>query len=346
MSTAESTLAARRPAGQKRGTEYADLMGRVRKAGLLERNARASMIRIAVNAVLYLGGWAAFVLIGDSWWQLATAAYLAVIFTWTGFLAHEAGHKQVFRTRRANDLAGVLHGDLAIGLALNWWCDKHHRHHANPNTEGMDPDIDSAAVVFTEAQGGARRGFRRRIARHQAALFFPMLLLEALSLHVQGIIAIATPGYRQRKREAALFTVHVLAYLGGVFLVLPPLKALAFIAVHQGLLGIYLGCAFAPNHKGMPILAADDDTDFLRRQVLTSRNVRGGRLLDLALGGLNYQIEHHLFPSMPRSALRRARPIVRDFCLEHGIAYAETGLLDSYGRVLGHLRDVGRTPAV
>jgi fatty acid desaturase len=350
VSTAESTLATERPArgrpdGGKRGTEYAELMGRVRKAGLLERRARASAVRIAVNAALYIGGWAAFVAIGDSWWQLATAAYLAVVFTWTGFLAHEAGHKQVFRTRRANDLAGILHGDLAIGLAFNWWCDKHHRHHANPNTEGMDPDIDSSAVVFTPAQGGARRGLRRLIARYQAALFFPLLLLEAASLHVQGIIAIATPGYRQRGREAALFALHVIAYTGGVFLVLPPLKAVAFIAVQQGLLGVYLGCAFAPNHKGMPILSADDDTDFLRRQVLTSRNVRGGRVLDMALGGLNYQIEHHLFPSMPRSALRHARPIVKSFCEEHNISYAETGLFDSYSRVLGHLRDVGRTPA-
>jgi fatty acid desaturase len=268
-----------------------------------------------------------------------------VIFAWTGFLAHDAGHKQVFRTRRANDLAGVLHGNLALGLAFNWWCDKHHRHHANPNTEGLDPDIDIAVVVFTPAQGAARRGLRRLIARHQAALFFPMLLLEAVSLHVQGVIAIAVPGYRQRGREAALFAVHVVAYAGMVFLVLPPLKAVVFVVVQQGLLGLYLGCAFAPNHKGMPILTADDQTDFLRRQVLTARNVRGGRLLDLALGGLNYQIEHHLFPSMPRSKLRRARPIVRDFCAEVGIAYVETGLFDSYGRVLGHLHTVGRAPA-
>ena len=87
-----------------------------------------------------------------------------------------------------------------------------------------------------------------------------------------------------------------------------------FILVQQGLFGFYLGCSFAPNHKGMPILAAADKTDFLRRQVLTSRNVRGGWLTDLALGGLNYQIEHHLFPSMPRAQPAPAQPLVRAFC--------------------------------
>jgi Fatty acid desaturase len=79
------------------------------------------------------------------------------------------------------------------------------------------------------------------------------------------------------------------------------------------MLGLYLGSVFAPNHKGMPILSRDDDSDFLRRQVLTARNVRGGRLTDLLLGGLNYQIEHHLFPSMPRPSLRRAQPLVHAY---------------------------------
>ena len=81
--------------------------------------------------------------------------------------------------------------------------------------------------------------------------------------------------------------------------------------VQQGLFGLYLGCSFAPNHKGMPTLTEADRLDFLRRQVLTSRNVRGGCLVDFVLGGLNYQIEHHLFPSMPRPNLRHAQPIVR-----------------------------------
>jgi fatty acid desaturase len=91
----------------------------------------------------------------------------------------------------------------------------------------------------------------------------------------------------------------------------------------------------------MPILAADDQTDFLRRQVLTSRNVRGSRLIDFALGGLNYQIEHHLFPSMPRPNLRHSQAIVREFCHQHGIAYCQTTLLRSYAQTLQHLHQVG-----
>jgi fatty acid desaturase len=115
-----------------------------------------------------------------------------------------------------------------------------------------------------------------------------------------------------------------------------------FILVQQGLLGFYLGCSFAPNHKGMPVLAAGDKTDFLRRQVLTSRNVRGGWLTDFALGGLNYQIEHHLFPSMPRPSLRRAQPLVAAFCAEHELPYCQASLLGSYAQALRHLNTIGK----
>lgn len=93
----------------------------------------------------------------------------------------------------------------------------------------------------------------------------------------------------------------------------------------------------------MPSLTAAEEADFLRRQVLTSRNVRGHWLIDAALGGLNYQIEHHLFPSMPRPNLRRAQPIVRTFCEEHRVAYLETGLFASYAQGLRHLDTVGKS---
>jgi fatty acid desaturase len=134
---------------------------------------------------------------------------------------------------------------------------------------------------------------------------------------------------------------HFAVYLSALFVVLPPGMAIAFLAVHQCLFGVYLGSIFAPNHKGMPILTGRDRPDFLRRQVLTARNVRGGRLLDLMMGGLNHQIEHHLFPSMPSPHLRRARPIVRRYCRELGVDYLETGLLASYRQALASLHQAG-----
>jgi fatty acid desaturase len=122
-------------------------------------------------AGLLAAAWTGFVLIGDSWWQLAVAGFLAFVFTQIGFLGHDAGHRQIFRSKRANYLVGLLHGNLAIGLSYGWWVDKHNRHHAHPNTEDKDPDIDIGALAFTAGQARAKRSrVTRFIARHQRYL--------------------------------------------------------------------------------------------------------------------------------------------------------------------------------
>jgi fatty acid desaturase len=69
--------------------------------------------------------------------------------------------------------------------------------------------------------------------------------------------------------------------------------------------------------------------------------VNGGRLTDYVLGGLNYQIEHHLFPKMPRPNLRHAQSVVRAYCDAHDLGYTQTSAMRSYTQVLAHLHEVG-----
>jgi fatty acid desaturase len=328
------------------GTEYAALSRLVRQEGLLERRRSWYGWRIAVTGLALVGSWALFVLVGNSWWQLAVAVLLAVVFAQLGFLGHDAGHRQIFASRKWNYALGVVCGNLAIGLSYGWWVSKHNRHHANPNTEGEDPDIIIPVLAFSGGRARAAAGLRRVIFRYQAYLLGPMLLAEGLSLHVSSIQALSrrrsARAIRSRTAETVLLVVHFAACLTVVFVVLSPVKAVVFILVQQGLFGFYLGCSFAPNHKGMPLLSPEDKVGFLQRQVLTSRNVRGGWLTDAALGGLNYQIEHHLFPSMPRPSLRRAQPLIAAFCAEHGLTYTETSLIGSYAQALSYLNQVGK----
>ncbi|HEX2301203.1 MAG TPA: acyl-CoA desaturase, partial [Pseudonocardiaceae bacterium] len=268
------------------------------------------------------------------------AVFFAVMFGQLSFIGHDAGHKQIFRTGRANDIVGFWHGGM-VGLSYASWMNQHTRHHANPNHEDDDPDIHIPAIAFSTEQALERRGFFRWMAKRQAFLFFPMLLLEGFSLHASSVKALWRKNLRARTLEMLLLALHFAAYLTVVFLVLSPLTAVVFILVHQCLWGVYMGCAFAPGHKGMPTVKAGQKLDFLRKQVLTSRNVRGGVWVDFTLGALNYQVEHHLFPSMPRPNLRRAQPIVRAFCARKDIEYSQCGWLQTYGYVLRHLHAVG-----
>jgi len=126
-----------------------------------------------------------------------------------------------------------------------------------------------------------------------------------------------------------------------VFFVLGLSRGLLFVLVHQVIFGLYMGLVFAPNHKGMPMIENGVQLDFLQKQVITARNIKPGPITDWVYGGLNYQIEHHLFPSMPRNRLKDARAIVKPFCRAHGIPYAETGPFRSYLEILRYLDEIG-----
>jgi fatty acid desaturase len=322
---------------------HTELLREVRDAGLMERRYGSYAWHIGLSVAAFAATWVAFVLVGDSWWQLLVAAVLGIVVTQFGFLGHDAAHQQIFRSAAANRWAARIFAGAFAGLSLAWWRAKHNQHHKAPNQEGQDPDVAPGTIAFTPAIVAERTGFSGWMARNQGWLFFPLLTLEGLNLTVSSIRALRDTSTREpwRRLELAMVSLRLVGYVSVLLAFLPFGLALAFFAVQMAVFGVCLGASFAPNHKGMPIVPADMRLDFLRRQVLTSRNVRGNPVLDVAMGGLNYQIEHHLFPGMPRANLKRAQPYVRAHCRRHGIAYHEVGLLESYAIVVDYLNHVG-----
>jgi fatty acid desaturase len=307
----------------------------------MDRRLGSYAVHFAFNILGLLVVLAAMLVWRNSWWLMPWAAVLAVVSVQIGFLGHDIAHRQVSRRARTATVLGLLHANLLSGLSYGWWVDKHNAHHAHPNDLESDPDVRAGVLIFDVSQARERRGLAATVTRHQAWLFFPMLTFEAVNLYVAGIRTLVRPGYRYRSTELLLIALHTVVYLGLVVTTMTWAQGLVFIAVHQGLRGLYLGVSFAPNHKGMPVLSKADQADPFLRQVLTSRNIRGGPVVDWALGGLNYQIEHHLFPSMPRANLARAQVIVRDFCARDGVPYAESSAPSSYADVVRHLHAVG-----
>jgi fatty acid desaturase len=314
----------------------------IKQRGLLDQQPAYYTGKTAFTLGLLAVSLALLFILGDSWFQLLNAAYLAFVFVQISLLAHDFGHRQFsFHSSRKNDWLTLVFGNLLLGLSRQWWIDKHNEHHGHPNQVDLDPDVDIPLLAFEEEQALQKRGFPRFVVKYQAALIFPLALLQSLSMLSSSIEFLAAKKAKSTLVEAMMICAHFALYLGLLFSVLEPLQALLFIAVHRGLFGTYMVSIFAPNHKAMPLLERDSDVDFLRRQVLTSRNVIAHPITDFWYGGLNYQIEHHLFPRMPRNKLREAQPIIRGFCRDHSIAYHETGVLQSYREILQHLHKVG-----
>jgi fatty acid desaturase len=324
-----------------RPNEYAELKKFVRKEGLLEKQPRYYTYKILSTVGLLALSIAFLLLVHNFWLQLLNAAFMAFVFGQIGFLGHDGGHRQIFKATWKNDMIVLLQGNLLVGMSYSWWNDKHNAHHSHPNQLDMDPDIGIPAISFTKEQALSKRGFLRFLTKYQAFFFFPLLTLVGMDLQRVSIFYLMKTKVQRPLAEFSLIILHNVLYFGLIFSQLTLWQGIIFILVHQALFGLYLGMTFAPNHKGMPILEKASQMDFLQRQVLTARNVTSHPFNDYMYGGLNYQIEHHLFPSMPRNNLKRAQKIIKEYCASHSISFYETTSIQSFKEILTYLHEVG-----
>ncbi|MDQ0028666.1 fatty acid desaturase family protein [Arthrobacter bambusae] len=321
---------------------YSELLKSVKSAGLLERRSGFYIWVFVALMLLMAGTWLGFALIGESWYQLLIAAAVGILCTQLSFLAHEAGHKQIFASRRANDWSARILATGVAGISYSWWEQKHGAHHNHPNVISKDPDLQNNALVFHEDAAAERKGPLAFLTKKQGWFFFPLLTLLGLSLQFDSLrFVFSKQNVRHRPVETPILMARLSALPVLAFTFLPIGMAFAFLGVQIMVYGFYMGASFAPNHKGMPVLPKDSRADFLNRQILTSRNISGGRFMDFLLGGLNRQVEHHLFPDMARPQLHKAATIVREFCAKHSVPYTETTLVQSYSIVVRYLNDVG-----
>lgn len=317
----------------------------IKKAGLLDKKPRYYIGKLIQGGLLLaLSVWV-LARFDSLWVQVPNAVLLAFAFTQLGMIGHDAGHRQVFASGRHNKALGQVLLNLVLGFSHRWWVDKHNRHHNHPNHLDHDPDIQFPIVVFAPQQAADKPPVSRWFIRRQAYWFIPLLFLLSFSLWRDTFLFLwqhrrDATWHREWALEVVLIALHAVLYVGLLWWCLGPRDGLIFGLVHLGFLGLFLGSIFAANHKGMPLLDHGVELDFIRRQVLTSRNIRRHPVGDYWHGPLGNQIEHHLFPAMPRCNLRRAETIVKSYCADNDIPYHEAGTFASYGEILRHLHQV------
>ena len=320
---------------------YAELKRRVEAAGLLAKRPGYYTLMLVTNTVAFVTTLYLLNVFHSIWATIVIAIALGFVSGQLGFQLHDSGHRQMFPSRRLNTVIGIVTGNGLLGMSHGWWVDKHNRHHGNPNNQDLDPDIGIGVIAYSEEQALAKTGPARWIAKHQAQLFFPLLFGLAWTMHVSSVQFLLRTKEKLRWVEVGTLCLHAIAFLALLVVMVGPWRALLVIVIDKCVGGFYMASVFAPNHKGMPQIERGQELDFLRSQVLTSRNVRSNPGTDLLYGSLNYQIEHHLFPTMPRCNIRRAHRIVRAYCAELGIPYHETSIYRSYHEILSFLHEVG-----
>jgi fatty acid desaturase len=326
---------------EKQENAYAILRKKVTEEGLLKTQPLYYSTEILASICLFILAVIAIPRATTSLRQFCAASFLAFASTRLGFIVHDAGHKQVSRLPWKNDLIGILCADLLLGFSYSCWVETHNRHHRHPNQCGMDPDIEFPLLAFSTEQALKKSGIARQFVKYQVYLFLPLLLFEALSLKVDGFRFLLAQRTKFSTIDLVLLALHYLFWCSFLLHYMGPARSLAFAAEYLAVFGFSLGMIFVTNHKGMPLLDKNSRLDFVTRQVVTARNLRVNLIVGLLFGGLTCQIEHHLFPRMPRNRLPRARHFIQAHCSAQGIHYYETGLTQCYLEVINHLRDVG-----
>jgi fatty acid desaturase len=322
------------------GTQaYSQLKSEVTRAGILDRAYLFYAGLIAFGFVGYVASVAAIIAF-DHWLLLGLACLGFSFFSvQMAGLMHDSGHRAVFASIRNNDILGyICAGTLA--MVFDNWKTRHNMHHAHPNQEGLDPDVEIPFIATNAESYLKKRGFQRWLVKYQALYYYPLGSIVSFSNRL------GTLTYFLGNRSAGDWWKVSLYVIGALFLFVAPFIAFSFekalfvfVLVHVST-GIYLANCFAPNHKGMPMVAAG--LSFLEQQVITSRNVRGGFFTDLMLVGLNHQTEHHLFPYCPRNKLGLLQPYVERTCEGLGIQFTEVGLVETNRILLRELRNVPR----
>ena len=291
---------------------------------------------------------------------------LGIFFQQSFYLQHDAAHHQLFKNRLYGDLMGIITGDLFQGFSLQWWKSKHSSHHAVPNVVAHkpeicdsdgDPDIKTMPIfAFTMklAESARDNKLARFLIRFQAIYYFPFLAFSRFLMCIQSWVYVYTniPIHsvnkaceidRQRMphttlEKIALFLHHFINFW--ILSYMPRDHALAFWLISQMSGGFLFIIVFSLGHNGMPVYASKDRPDFWKLQVLTTRNITSNPFVDWFCGGLQYQIEHHLFPTLPRHSLSKVHPHVMKFCKENNIQVHETNMLVGSLEVLQLLSDV------
>jgi fatty acid desaturase len=323
---------------------YRRLRRTVIDAGLLERRYGYYLWRAPLCfAFLAVGLTLAFTVPVGLGWAALAGAVIGFAVGQIGLIGHDCGHHQVFKRAWPNWWVGQFCFSVMLGIGFWSWRWRHNVHHVETNDEEDDPDLSFGGFfTLNEEDAASRRGLSRVIVRYQAWLLMPVLFAMLSIVFRAAGWRYAIVDLRGRKRVVELS----LLVLNAVVWMLPALvlgwQWIVIFVLSQGIAGFYMGMTIAPNHKGMPTWAHGTKLTFLERQVLGSRNILPGRIAELMFGGLNYQIEHHLFPTMPRANLGAAHDIVMPFCRAQGIPYEEVSAWESYRQTFAAMDRCGR----
>jgi len=281
---------------------------------------------------------------------LIGAILLGLSYQQQGWLAHDYSHQQVFQNRRLNNFMSYLIGSVYSGYSVNWWKERHNSHHAITNVLEGDPDVDNLPLFVWSRDDIVRMAtipFSQKIVPYQQYYFIPFTIWLKIIWNLQSLVFVSGPHNVPLNKVATWEKLTLGLHYTWIALVMiaSPISwkaALAWFFISEWVGGGCIANVVFMNHYACKQMSWNQgqEATFLELQMLTTRNVEPTPFMNWFCGGLNFQIEHHLFPTMPRYNLLKVRPRIKEFAASVGLPYLSLPYVQCMKEVLGKLEDV------
>ena len=319
---------------------FHELKSAVRDAGLLDRVPLRGSFEMAAVAfsllLLYSMAFyaSAFALADSLLFASLLGLLLSVIFTRAVFVSHDILHLQYFKNKRLSFRLSYFFSAIVLSTSSSWWDFKHNiSHHTWCNIPQKDEDILAFDGAFTQNQKGDKKWLRAtKYLVFWGAMFFmyPAFIAQSYSFVIK----------RKKYKELFLMLLHWPIIWGPLFYFLSFEGALVAYLTLNFVLSPWLAFGFITNHLGCEVFDKEEGEklSWLELQMRTSRSLKGGWFVHWFYGGLNTQVEHHLFPKAPRFNLLKVQKMTCEFAKKHNLDYFETTPLQAYVQINNALK--------
>jgi fatty acid desaturase len=310
---------------------FDELKEQVRSEGLLDRvpvRGTIEMVAIILSFVLV------FTTI-QMWNPILLGLFLTLLFTRAVFVSHDILHLQYFKDKKLSFKISYLFSAIILSNSSSWWDYKHNvNHHTWCNVVEKDEDIRALDGAFTPNNKGDSAFIRKyKYIIFWGSMFFmyPAFIAQSYSFVLK----------RKLYGEFALMLLHWPIIWGSIFYLLPFSSAIVVFITLYITLSAWLAFGFITNHLGCEVFDLEEGKklSWMEMQMRGSRSLKGGLFVHWFYGGLNTQIEHHLFPKAPRFNLLKVQAITKEFAQKHKIKYFETTPIQAYVQINHALKD-------
>ena len=333
-------------------TLYPVLKHKLKRAGCFDPVPAINLRDMTVVVAAYAAGFS--MLLAD--WGMASRVLAILILTGAsahaGYIAHDGSHGIITRRRPLARLLGHVFLTFLTGLNYDEFLSKHRRHHSHCNEKAIVPEGRKAVFSLREEVIENRLGeatsaagvMRSLFNRYQAYLIWFLVSFKGSIVKLDGF-RFALENRGAGPMYPIFLALHLALWFGLPVYVLGAGDALVNYLLVTWISGFYIGTVFLLNHFATRIIRADQRPHYFEQQIVTTRNLGSTRLDDFLFGGFNNHLEHHLFPTMPKSKLPRARRITREFCCEHGIPYREMSFTTAIREIFRQFNALATEPA-